>query len=272
MGGAGTDLEANIQQVTRLWAQVEAYLVAYAFQLLGALVILAIGVWIANKVARMVRRLGEKRGFDVTLTRFSANVVKLVIIAMVAVAALNNLGITVTPLIAAIGAAAFGATVALQGVLSNYGAGLSIILTRPFKVGDTIAVKGVDGQVIDISLSATKLRGEDGETITVPNKQIVGEIIANTNTVRHVDIAVRVPLDRSPHPVIDGLAAVLDATPEVAKAPKPLVGINHVIDNGTIIGVRFWVATGQYLPSRYAANKAVLAWLEGAGLREAPKV
>ena len=112
----------------------------------------------------------EARNLDQTLARFFSNVVKVVLIGFVAVITLGNFGVAIAPLIALAGASAFGATLALQGPLSNYAAGLIIILTRPFVVGNTIAVSEVSRVVEDIKLPATTLIGEDGEFITVPNK------------------------------------------------------------------------------------------------------
>jgi small conductance mechanosensitive channel len=93
---------------------------------------------------------------------------------------MGKFGISIAPFIAALGALAFGASFALQGPLSNYGAGLMIIIARPFVVGDTITVKNVSGIVEEVTLATTILTTEDGEKITIPNKHIVGEILNNS--------------------------------------------------------------------------------------------
>ena len=122
-----------------------AFLVDYSFQVVGAIIILFAGVLLGNWVAVAVARLCEKRGVDVTLRHFLSSFAKIVVVAFAVIMALSKFGITIAPFIAAIGAAAFGATYALQGPLSNYGAGLAIILGRTFVVGDTITVAGVFG-------------------------------------------------------------------------------------------------------------------------------
>jgi len=137
------------------------FFVNYSFQLIGAIIILIIGLMIASRIAKMVQRLCENKGIDITLSRFLSNVVRILIIAMVGIISLNKLGISVTPFLAAIGALSLGAGLALQGLLSNYGAGFNIILTRPFVVGDTISVQGVSGQVKDILLANTIIVTED---------------------------------------------------------------------------------------------------------------
>lgn len=145
-----------------------------------------IGWQVSRWVARVVLKVCDRAGLDITLAKFFAGIAKsliiifVAIVAIVAIVALGKFGITITPLIAALGAVAFGSTLALQGPLSNYGSGLTIILTRPFIVGDTIRIQNVIGIVEEIKLAYTWLNTEDGERITIPNNRIIGEILHNT--------------------------------------------------------------------------------------------
>jgi len=166
--------------------------VNYGFQVLAAVITLIIGLIVARWLSGVVVRVCQKRDWDVTLSRFLGSIVKMVVIGFVMIMALGKLGIAITPLIAALGAIAFGSSLALGGLLSNYGAGLTIIITRPFVVGNTIQVKGVSGVVEEIGLGATHLSTEDGEKITIPNKHIVGEILTNSfeNKVVEMNIGV----------------------------------------------------------------------------------
>ena len=169
--------DLDLTTFAKLFDIVIEFAVAYGFQILGAIVVLLIGLKVASWCARKTTSLAEAKGVDVTLSRFIGNVVRLVVVVAVVIVTLGNFGVAIAPLIALVGASAFGVTLAIQGPLSNYGAGLAIILTRPFVVGDTITVQGASGVVEEISLGATILIGEDGERILVPNRQIVGEII-----------------------------------------------------------------------------------------------
>jgi len=173
-------IDSEIQQVEKYYNLIMEYLVTYSMQILGAILILFIGLWIAQKVSNMVAGLMQRHNIDITLTNFVSNVIKVLLIIMFLVIALGKIGISVTPFVAAIGAASLGAGLAMQGMLSNYGAGLAIIATRPFVVGDTIEVKGVSGQVKTIELGHTILINEEKVEITIPNKHIVGEIIHNS--------------------------------------------------------------------------------------------
>jgi small conductance mechanosensitive channel len=157
-------MEIELETVTRLVDKGVEFGVAYGFQILGALVFLIIGLKVGGWLGTRVARLCERRNIDVTLSRFLGSMVKILVIVFVVIATLGNFGINIAPLIALAGASAFGLTFALQGPLSNYGAGLAIILTRPFIVGNTVKIQNVSGVVEEVTLAATVLRGEDRET------------------------------------------------------------------------------------------------------------
>jgi small conductance mechanosensitive channel len=135
-------MEEELARASAIYDLIVTFLVNYSFQIVGAILIFVAGVVIASKVSNWLFKFCQSKGLDVTLSKFIANVVKLLFILMVGIIALGNLGISVTPFVAAIGALSLGAGLALQGLLSNYGAGLNIILTRPFLVGDTVLVQG----------------------------------------------------------------------------------------------------------------------------------
>ena len=173
-------IQQEIEQVERYYTIIKDYLVNYSMQVAAAILILIVGLWVSKKLSKTVERLLLKHNIDIALTNFIANVVKVLLIVMFVVIALGKLGISITPFVAAIGAASLGAGLALQGMLSNYGSGLAIIATRPFVVGDTISVKGESGQVKMIELGHTILINEENVEITIPNKHIVGEVLHNS--------------------------------------------------------------------------------------------
>ncbi len=166
----------------------------YSFQVIGAILILVIGFLVARSVTSFLVKLFERKNLDVTLSKFTAAAVKGIIIGFAIIIALGKFGITIAPFIAALAAMAFGASFAIQGPLANYGAGLVIILTRPFVVGNTITVSGVSGIVDEVNLGATILKDEDGVKITIPNKHIVGEILHNSEETKIHRLILRIPL------------------------------------------------------------------------------
>ena len=259
-------MQQELETVTKLVDTLVEFAVQYGFQLLGALVFLFVGLKIAAWTGRKVTLVAETRNIDQTLSRFIGNIIKLVVIAFVAIITLGNFGISTAPLIALAGASAFGATLAIQGPLSNYGAGLSIVLSRPFAVGDSISVKNVSGTVEEITLAMTVLVGEDGERISVPNKEIVGEVIVNSHEHRIVETRIAIGYDENTDQAIAALRQVLADAASVGDDPKPQVGIHDFTYGGVVIGLRFWVPGRQYFQTRYAVNEALMHGLRDAGI------
>lgn len=197
--------------------------------------------------------------------------VKVVGIVFLVIITLGNFGISIAPLIALAGASAFGATVAIQGPLSNYGAGLSIVLARPFAVGNTITVnKDTSGVVEDIALAHTVLVGEDGESITIPNKEIVGRVIVNSDTRRVVQTRICIGEDQDWERAVALLRDALAEIEDIKEGPSSQVGVHDFAYGGVILGLRFWVPSKRYFEARYRVNEAVLKALGAAGIKLLP--
>jgi small conductance mechanosensitive channel len=247
----------EITQIQKVVTIIIDFCVRYSFQIVGALIILGIGTYIAGWLSRIVIRMCEKKGMDVTLTSFLAQVVKLVVLCFVIIMALGKFGISVAPLIAAVGAMAFGASFALQGPLSNYGAGLVIIMTRPFVVGNTILIDGVSGVVEEVTLATTILSTEDGEKITIPNKQIVGEVLTNSFENKVVEASIGISYDDDPEKAIVIIQEILSSVSKIPTDPAPQIGIEEYADSSINIGMRYWVPTKEYFEILYAVNLSI---------------
>lgn len=259
----------NVETVHRAYDFVIQFLVGYSFQLLGAVVELIAGVLIAGWTARALLRLLERRNVDTTLRQFIAATVRLLLIALAVIIALGNLGISITPFIAAIGGLAVGASLALQGPISNYGAGLVIILTRVFKVGDTITVQGCSGIVSEISLATTILKAEDGEDIIIPNKHIAGEIHRNSRANRIVEGRIGVAYGEDAERAVELAREAVNGFDGAAADPKPQVGIEVFGDYAIQIGYRVWLPTPRYFELMYRLNLAILQALQHGGIKVA---
>ncbi len=259
-------MQEEIQEIQKIYAMIAEFFVNYSFQLIGAVIILLVGLFIANRVARAVERLLARKNVDITLRRFLGSCTKIAIMIGVAVICLNKIGISVTPFLAAIGAISLGAGLAVQGLLSNYGAGFNIILTRPFVIGDTISVCGVTGVVKDIRLAYTVLSDEDEVTITIPNRHIIGEIIHNSRSSKLAETTVGVAYGSDPQQVIDVILSVLQQQGEPVSR-NPQVGIDNFGDSSLDFGVRFWVPTEQFHQQRFAINNSIYRALEQAGIQ-----
>ena len=259
-------MEQDIQQIQNIVDILNEFAVNYGFQVFGAIVILLIGWQVSRWVARIVLNVCERAKLDITLAKFFAGIAKTLIIIYVAIVALGKFGITITPLIAALGAVAFGSTLALQGPLSNYGSGLTIILTRPFVVGDTIKIQGVIGIVDEIKLAYTWLVTEDGERITIPNNRIIGEILHNTYANLIVETSVGISYESDIEVVVATILKILEGSSAVVKTPEPQVGIERFGESAIIIGVRYWVPTKQYYQVMYRVNQAIYSALKEANI------
>ena len=259
-------IDSEIQQVEKYYNLIMEYLVTYSMQILGAILILFIGLWIAQKVSNMVAGLMQRHNIDITLTNFVSNVIKVLLIIMFLVIALGKIGISVTPFVAAIGAASLGAGLAMQGMLSNYGAGLAIIGTRPFVVGDTIEVKGVSGQVKTIELGHTILINEEKVEITIPNKHIVGEILHNSFSYSLVKGEIDIAYDANADLAIELIEKVLDEHELVSDSPHAQVGIERFAESGVTLSYRFWVPTTKIIETKLAVNRNVFKAIQGADI------
>lgn len=255
------------EQLTALQKLIDAaieFIVGYSFQIVGAIIVLIAGFLVARWISNLLLKMCEKKNFDVTLSRFLAGTVRVIILAFTFLIALGKFGITIAPFVAALGALTFGASFALQGPLSNYGAGLSIILTRPFVVGNTITVAGVSGVVHEVKLACTILTNEDGVRITIPNKHIVGEILHNSQENKIVEAVVGVSYDSDPLKAVEVVTKVLHAHPDVVKDPRPQIGIQEFADSSINIGFRYWVPTVKFFQVSYVINAQVFKALQEA--------
>jgi len=250
-------MDEELQQAQEVYNLIVQFLVTYSFQIVGAIIILILGIVVGNKLSGFIENFMVRKKLDVTLSHFAAGAIKILIIAFTAIIALGKVGISVTPFVAAIGALALGAGLALQGLLSNYAAGVSIIITRPFVVGDTISVQGVTGVVREVKLAYTILTNEDDVTIIIPNKHIVGEIIHNSNTNSVVEVTVGIAYASDPEQAISVISQAIINTPGVITTKEPQVGIDNYGDSSIDIGLRFWVPTQALFETKYQANLAV---------------
>ncbi len=243
---------------------VVTFFINYSFEVLGAIIVLGLGLMIANWLGNLILGTMQKKNIDITLAKFLSGGVRLIVLGFAVIIAMGKFGISTSPIIAALSAMAFGASFAFSGPLANYGAGLSIILSRPFAVGSTITVKNVSGVVEDIKLACTKLVNEDGVTITVPNSQIVGEVLYNSKQSKVVEGVVGISYDGQPEVAIAAVQKVLAGFPEVTKNPPPQIGIEKFADSSINIGFRYWVPTVKYFQISYAVNLAVFKAFQAA--------
>ncbi len=241
-------------------------MIRYGFQILGALVILGIGLVIARWVGNLLGQWLERRAMEPPVRSLMVKAARVVVLVFTLVVALDKFGFQVAPLVAGIGVAGLGVGIALQGVLSNVVAGLSIILTKPFRVGEWISIVGVYGQVSSIELFSTTLLHPDQSRVVIPNRKIVGEILHNHGTVRQLDLTVGVAYGTDLSKALAAARETLLANPRVLKTPAPVVGIAGLGDSAITIKLAPWVAVPDYVLAQGELYQAVVDRFRTTGL------
>ncbi|MER2493637.1 mechanosensitive ion channel family protein [Catenovulum sediminis] len=249
--------ESDIQRLEKYYDMAIEFLVTYSFQLLGALIVFLFFLWLANRIGRFINELLLKKKLDITLSQFLANFVKFIILAAGIVISLSKIGISITPFVAAIGAASLGVGLALQGMLSNYGAGLAIILTRPFVLGNTITIQNITGIVKEVRLACTILVNEEEEDIIIPNKFLIGDILHNSYQNKLVESSVGISYDSDPKLAIKLITDILQSFEQVDSSQPAQVGINEFGDSSINIGLRYWAPTQGFYEVKYQVNMAI---------------
>jgi small conductance mechanosensitive channel len=242
-------------------AQTTAIDLAIRFgpRLVVALLILFAGWIVGRWVGKGVARVLTKLQLDETVALLLVRLVRLLVLGLFAIMALQNLGIELLPLIAGLGVAGAGIALAMQGVLGNLAAGLTIIFTRPFRVGEYISIVNEEGQVAEIKLFNTVLTHPDRSLIVIPNRKIVGEVLHNYGTLRQLDLRVGVAYDTDMAAAIDAIHTVLNTCVGVLADPAPIVSVIALGASGVEIAVRPWVVPADYQGAGSTLNQSILA-------------
>jgi small conductance mechanosensitive channel len=235
-------------------------------KVLVALLILIAGLVVSRWVARWLTRALGRIELEPPVRQLLARVGWLLTFALFTIMALQNLGVELLPLIAGLSVAGAGLALATQGVLSNLVAGLSIIFSKPFRVGEYISIAAEEGQVDTITLFSTTLTHSDRSRIVIPNRKIVGEILHNFGTLRQLDIVVGVAYDTEINSALAAIREVLHSNPRVLQDPAPIVQTILLGDSSVSIGVRPWVRVPDYVPAGGEVTSAVLDALRSRGV------
>lgn len=250
-------MDKELEQVSKFYNIVIDFVANYSFQIVGAVLIFFIGVVASKYIYKYILKLLAKTSIDETLGNFIANTIRYAIIAMMAIMALGKLGISIAPFIAALGAVSLTAGLALQGSVSNFASGVVLIITKPFKIGDTIRVHDTYGQVKEIKLAYTILVNEDKEEITIPNKYMIGDVLVNSFSYRVAEGSVGIAYDSDVENSIKIIKEVLQNFQEVSNENTPIVGVETFADSSINIAYRYWVPTNSFFKVQYAVNLEV---------------
>ena len=255
----------NIETMVR---QGMLVLADYSWQLLAAIIILVAGRIVAGLAARTTASVLKRNEIDESLIGFAGGLIKGAVIAFAAIAALARLGVQTASFVAVVGAAGLAVGLALQGSLSNFAAGVLILLFRPFRVGDAIDSAGSRGKVKEIGILTTTLATPDNQKVILPNAEIMSSKIVNINAfpTRRVDLMAGIGYDDDIDQARDVLRGVMAAHPKVLKDPEPVVEVMEMADSSVNLVVRPWVNTADYWEVFFDLNRSIKLELERNGL------
>jgi small conductance mechanosensitive channel len=242
--------------------QVKSTIIDQALQfgpkMLVAVAIVVAGGMVARWAGRGMEPMLEKFELEPPVRDLLVRIARVFVLGLFLIMALQNLGVELLPLIAGLGVAGAGIALAMQGVLSNLAAGLTIIFTRPFRVGEYISIAGVEGRVNAITLFATTLGHADLSRVVIPNRKIVGEILHNYGRVRQLALTVAVAYDTDLDKALSTIRQVLNANARVLKEPAPIIDVTVLADSSVQIAVQPWVNVADYGAAGGEINRAVV--------------
>lgn len=229
-------------------ARLQEFGTTYGLKIVAAVLIVFVGRLVALGVKKLLRKIMLKSKVDETLVSFTTNLGYVTLLAFVIIAALGQLGIQTTSFIAIVGAAGLAIGLALQGSLSNFAAGVLMIIFKPFKVGDFIEGGGVSGMVKEIGIFTTVMNSPDNKMIIVPNAKITSDNIINytANDCRRVDIVAGVGYGDDLDKVRNVLEDILSGDRRILKDPAPTIGVLELANSSVNFAVRPWVKTEDY--------------------------
>jgi small conductance mechanosensitive channel len=235
-------------------------------KLLVAFLIFAVGIGVGRWIGGVADRLLQRLAVDVTVRELLVRLTRLAVLVGVAILALQNLGVELLPLVAGLGIAGAGIALALQGVLSNLAAGLTIVFTRPYQVGEYIAIVGVEGVVERITLFQTTLGHTDRSRVVIPNRKIVGEILHNYGHVRQLEIAARVAYASDVGAALAALRDAVLADRRVLREPTPVIQVVALDDAGVALSARPWVSVPDAVAATGDLHREILGALRARGI------
>ncbi|WLH13880.1 mechanosensitive ion channel family protein [Pseudomonas hefeiensis] len=261
------DLNAEVDNLIKASEAWIPMIMEYGSRVLLAVITLAIGWWLINKVTRKLGGLLALRNADLALQGFISNLANIILKILLIVSVASMIGIETTSFIAAIGAAGLAIGLALQGSLANFAGGVLILLFRPFRIGDWIEAQGVAGTVDSIQIFHTVIRTGDNKTVIVPNGNLSNGIIINTNrqptrkVVFDVGVDYQADLQKAREVLLE-----LAKDERVLADPAPEAVISTLGDSSITVSLRAWVKTADYWSVMFMFNEQARDRLKDAGI------
>lgn len=259
-------MDEPLETISQAKATALELAIRFGPKLLTAIVILVIGIAVGRWVGRMLDGVLEKFELEPPVRLLLIRVAKVLVFGLFLIMALQNLGVELLPLIAGLGVAGAGIALATQGVLSNVVAGLTIIFTKPYRVGEYISIVGEEGEVTAITLFSTTLLHVDRSRVVIPNRKIVGEILHNFGQIRQARLGVGVAYDTDLNRAIGAIHEILAANARVLADPRPVVQVEMLADSSINIAVRPWTSVADFNEACGEINQAIAEQFRDRGI------
>lgn len=257
----------SMQNLDHIRASAIDMAMRFGPKLFVALLILLAGYLCAGWVGRLINRLLTRLHLESPVRALLTRSAQVLVFGLFAILAMQNLGVELLPLVAGLGVAGAGIALALQGVLGNVAAGLTIIFTQPFHVGDYISIANEEGEVLDINLFSTTLGHTDRSRVVIPNRKIVGEIMHNCGKIRRLSLTVGVAYGTDLAVAQERIHSLLRGNPRVLDTPAPVVGVAQLADSSVTLSIAPWVNVPDYEAATSEINQAVLAAFNAEGIQ-----
>lgn len=258
----------KIEQMQILAEKLIEWLTLYGLKALAAIAIFVFGRWIAMLLRNFLRRMMQKSHLEETLISFVCSLCYNVLIVFIIIAALGQLGIQTASVVAVLGAAGLAVGLALQGSLSNFAAGLLMVIFKPFKVDDYIEAAGTAGIVESIGIFSTELRAVDGKKIIVPNNKITADTITNYSAkpTRRLNVIASASYSDDIDKVRKVLEKIIEEDDRILPDPKPMVVVAELGNNGINFALRSWVKTSDYWNVLFSLNEKIKKNFDAEGI------
>ena len=257
-----------MDSVESISTTVVGWATLYGVKLIVALLIFVVGKWLAKKLSRVAERLMKSREVDAALVNFTSSLVYYALLIFVVIAALGQIGIQTASFVAIVGAAGLAIGLAMQGSLSNFAAGVLIIIFKPFKIGDFVEMAGVAGVIENIMIFTTEMKTGDNKKVIVPNSSVLGGVITNysANDTRRIDLVMGIGYNDDIDKAKRVLEEIIDADERILKDPAPLIAVSELADSSVNFVVRPWVKSGDYWAVYFALHETVKKRFDQEGI------
>lgn len=248
-------------------ALLETYVIPWSIKIGLALLVFVVGNIMARMVTKGVVRVMEKARMDAMLIKFLSSIFYVLLLIAVVLAAIDGLGVNVASLLAIVGAAGLAIGLALKDSLSNFAAGVMLIIFRPFKLGDFITAAGVSGVVDEIGMFSTLLHTTDNQRIVVPNSGVINGTIINASALptRRIDLLVSISYNDNIARAKELITRLVTADARVLKDPEFTIGVVELAASSVDLFVRPWVKTEDYWTTRADLIENIKVALDDAG-------